>query len=210
MKFVLFVEGHTEKVLPAFLKRWLDPRLEQPVAIQVVRFEGQAELIRDASQKANLYLNAPKQDVIAVISLLDLYGAFLPYPSTITSTQERYEWAKQHLENKVNHPKFRQHFAVHETEAWLLSSLSIFPSDIQKGLTTKTQKPESVNFDEPPAKLLDRLYTSKTNRQYKKIVNGTNLFAKLDPQVAYEKCPYLKMMLDEMLRLAEEAGIPPL
>ena len=26
MKFVLFVEGHTEKIgLPSFLKRWLDP-----------------------------------------------------------------------------------------------------------------------------------------------------------------------------------------
>jgi hypothetical protein len=30
MKFVLFVEGYTEKkALPEFLKRWLDPRLSQ-------------------------------------------------------------------------------------------------------------------------------------------------------------------------------------
>ena len=41
MKFILFVEEHTEdKALPAFLKRWLDRRLESPVGIQTVRFSG--------------------------------------------------------------------------------------------------------------------------------------------------------------------------
>jgi len=35
MKFILFVEGRTEdKALPAFLKKWLDPRLESPVGIR--------------------------------------------------------------------------------------------------------------------------------------------------------------------------------
>ncbi len=33
MKFVLLVEGETEKkVLAGFFKRWLDPRLAKPVA----------------------------------------------------------------------------------------------------------------------------------------------------------------------------------
>jgi len=41
MKFVLFVEGPTERLsLPSFLKRWLDARLNQPVGIQPVKFEG--------------------------------------------------------------------------------------------------------------------------------------------------------------------------
>ena len=50
MKFILFVEGHTEdKALPAFLKRWLDPRLESPVGIQTVRFDGWPELFELSS-----------------------------------------------------------------------------------------------------------------------------------------------------------------
>ena len=45
MKFILFVEGHTEsKAVPSFLKRWLDPRLSKPIGIQSVRFDGWAEL----------------------------------------------------------------------------------------------------------------------------------------------------------------------
>lgn len=40
MKFVLFVEGHTEKqALANFLKRWLDPRLDSHIGFQVVRLE---------------------------------------------------------------------------------------------------------------------------------------------------------------------------
>ena len=81
MKFILFVEGHTEhKAVPAFLKRWLDSRLRQPVAIKSVRFEGWTQLVDDVSKKAQLYLNGSAHaDVITVISLLDLYGPTI-YP----------------------------------------------------------------------------------------------------------------------------------
>jgi len=60
-----------------------------------------------------------------------------------------------------------------------------------------------VNFDEPPAKLLERLYSMHTNRSYKKVVNGKELFGKLDPNIAYQKCPKLKELLDKMFELAK-------
>jgi hypothetical protein len=46
----------------------------------------------------------------------------------------------------------------------------------------------------------DRLY-----KGYKKIVYGSELFDRLDPSVAYSKCPYLAKMLDEMLTMAKSA-----
>ena len=209
MKFILFVEGYTERALPAFFKRWLDPRLDKPVGIQTVRFEGWAELVKDTPNHAKIYLNAPKSDVIAVIALLDLYGLQLPYPDDMVTAADKFIWARQHLEIKVGHAKFRQFFAVHETEAWLLSNVGIFPSEIKSSLTTKTKQPEMVNFDKPPAKLLDEVYQSKTGRHYKKVTNGEELFAKLDPAIAYDKCPHLKLLLDELLALAQEAGQQP-
>lgn len=102
MKFILFVEGYTErKAVPAFLKRWLDPRLTQPVGIQSVRFEGWSELIKDAPKKARLYLENPRTqgEIIAVIALLDLYG--LNYPADKTTVAERYEWAAEELKKNV-------------------------------------------------------------------------------------------------------------
>ena len=203
MKFILFVEGHTEdKALPAFLKRWLDPRLESPVGIQTVRFDGWPELFRDAAQKAKMHLNGPSKDkIIAVISLLDLYGPTF-YPADLTERDKRYLWAKQMIEDKVNEKNFYQFFAVHEVEAWLLSQPVIFPANIRNAFPDKIAKPETVNFDEPPAKLLDRLYQQHTKRTYKKVVNGRDLFSRLDPAIAYEKCPRLRELLDKMLALA--------
>jgi hypothetical protein len=61
MKFILFVEGKTEKqAVPEFLKQWLDPQLKQPVGIRAVRFEGWAELLRETPTKARLLTAQPK------------------------------------------------------------------------------------------------------------------------------------------------------
>jgi hypothetical protein len=204
MKFILFVEGYTEdKALPQFLKKWLDPRLVNPIGIKTVRFEGWQELDKDAPRKANMHLNGPQRgDIIAVISLLDLYGPTF-YPPYLTNSTERCVWAKKHIEDNVDHPKFFQFFAVHEIEAWLLSEPDIFPFDVKRAFPETIQQPESINFDEPPAKLLARIYPKCINRSYKKVVNGKELFRRLDPNVAYEKCPNLKQLLDKMLELAK-------
>src|SRR5207248_11402695 len=103
MKFVLFVEGYTEKYgIPAFLKRYLGPRLSQPVGIKPVRFDGWAELVKDAPRKSRMYLNDPKQksDILAVIALIDLHGPRI-YPPDKKSAASRYDWAKAHLEKNV-------------------------------------------------------------------------------------------------------------
>lgn len=94
---------------------------------------------------------------------------------------------------------------MHEIEAWLLSDASLFPTDVKKASPKKA--PETVNFDTPPAKLLGQLYESKLKRTYKKVTDGENFFPKLSPEVAVEKCPYLKQMLEKMLDLAKDAGL---
>lgn len=150
-----------------------------------------------------MYLDGPdKNEIIAVISLLDLYGPTF-YPSNLKECKERYDWAKKEIEDKVNQPKFFQFFAVHEVEAWLLSEPNIFPVGVKGAFPAKIQHPEKVNFDEPPAKLLGRLYPLHVRRSYKKVVNGKELFGKLDPNVAYKKCPRLQELLDKMLELAQ-------
>lgn len=204
MKFILFVEGHTENmVIPSFLKRWLDPRLSKPVEIKSVRFEGWPELVKDSPTKANLYLS--QCGVIAVIALLDLYGPTI-YPNDKNTATERYTWAKQHLEGKVDQINFFQFFAVHEVEAWLLSDPSIFPNLIKTSIQKISQSPETINTTLPPAKRLNDIYKKKIKRRYKKVVYGKNLFLKLDPNVAYNKCPYLKELLDAMLKIAKNAS----
>ena len=135
MKFVLFVEGHTEKLaVPQFLKRWLDPRLARPVGIKVSRFEGWNEYARDIRQKVELNLSGKSgSDVIAGIGLLDLYGPTI-YPAELADVASRLAWAKEHFERLTGHPRFRQHFAVHELEAWLLAEPAVLPRAVREAL----------------------------------------------------------------------------
>ncbi|MBK6430745.1 MAG: DUF4276 family protein [Anaerolineae bacterium] len=207
MKFVLLVEGYTEqKAIPAFLKRWLDVRLNQRVGVQIVRFDGWPELISDLPDRAQMYLESPKAaEIIAVIALLDLYGPSI-YPNHLESADQRLLWATKELESRVGRERFKVFFAVHEVEAWLLSNSELFPTVIRKALPAKITYPETVNFDEPPGKLLDRLYKDRLRRKYKKLTDGKDLFDQLDPQTVYNKCPYFRQMMDTMLQLAKDAG----
>jgi hypothetical protein len=132
----------------------------------------------------------------------DLYGPTF-YPSTATTVTGRCDWARNHFSNLVGDARFRQYFAVHETEAWLLSDPTILPVK----LPASCAQPETVNFAQPPARLLNGLYQSQLKRPYKKLEDGYNLFTKLAPEAARKKCPYLDAMLLEMLALAKQAGL---
>lgn len=206
MKFILFVEGYSEKkALPAFIKRWLDDQLDPKVGLKVVRFEGWADYNREVQKKVRVYLNSPgSDDIIAIIGLIDLYGPTI-YPTQLTTAEARYEWGKNEFENRVGHPRFRHFFAVHETEAWLLSEPTLFHQGIRSGFPGRVTQPETVNFNEPPGKLLERLYKDRLKQTYKKVTHGKELFDKLDPAIAYASCPHLRDLLDEMLNLARNA-----
>lgn len=207
MKFVLFCEGWTEKgALPDFLRRWLNSKLPAKVGVQPVRFNGWAEMVKDSPVKARLHLCNP--NIIAVVALLDLYGPTF-YPADRTTVADRYEWAKAHLEKKVGDPRFLQCFAVHDIEAWILSQPDVLPPEVRKKLPAKHVKPETVNFDEPPAYLLNRLYEEATGRTYKKRTYGEELFRELDPQLVWERCPYFRRLADELVNLAKKALEPP-
>ena len=206
MRFVVFVEGDVEKrVLSPFLRRWLDPNTTNRVGVHVIRFQGVNQFTKKVPIVARKHLDGPAQsEIIAAVGMLDLYGVDY-YPPEISSVKERYDWLCQRFSDEVHHTKFRMFCAVHELEAWILSQPNVLPTEVKRALPSTVQ-PENINFGEPPSKLLQKLYDEKLKRQYKKIVDGTNLFTRLDPAVARDRCPYLKLMLDEMLNLAIEVG----
>ncbi|MHB1036365.1 MAG: DUF4276 family protein [Pirellulales bacterium] len=208
MKFILLVEGDTEKkVVADFLKRWLDHRLNQRVRIDIVRFRGNDRLMREMVAKAQTYLDGPGSgEIVAVIGLLDLYGLDC-YPREKVTARDRYDWAVEEFHSRVDRTKFRMFFAVHELEAWILAQPECLPRAVLDALPRTVAEPERVDFDEPPAKLLSQLYRKHTRREYKKVTYGQQLFRKLDPDVVVGKCPYLKAMLAEMLKMAKAAEL---
>lgn len=199
MRFVVFCEGYTERAVMAdLLSRWLNPRLSQRVGFKRVRFDGWPQLVADTPKKAANYLIDP--DVLGVISLLDLYGPTF-YPSNLTSATERKLWGMEFMQGRVQDARYRHHFAIHEVEAWVLSQPEILPPAVKNRLPSKATQPETINFDEPPAKLLNKLYRETLRKDYKKVVEGTKLLAKLNPEIVYQKCPAFKALADDLLFL---------
>ncbi len=212
MKFLLFVEGQTEaEALPRFFRKWLDLRLPEPVSVQPIPFRGSGHYVKDIAQKVRSQMASKAGgEVIACVGLLDLYGL----PETITqnhanwrklSVAERVSRATQTLEQRVNHSKFRQFFAVHELEAWLLSQPELFPWTLKRSLEPLALRPEEVNFTRPPAVRLGEIYR-KEGRDFKKTADSVTLFQRLDPHSAAQSCPYLREMLETLLTLAQEAN----
>jgi len=203
-RIALFVEGDTERgALTTFFKKWLDPHfpLDKRVGIQAVNFEGISHYLDDLGEEVKLHIRERRAN--RVFGLVDLYG--LP-PSRIdlsnySNTDERVTAARSRIMELVPaelRPCFRQHFAVHEVEAWLLAYPEKFDPKIQ-GVIQKRQ-PETVNLTEPPAKLLKKLMRNR----YQKTVFAINVFSSVDPQVAIDKCPYLKLLAENLLRVARE------
>ena len=170
------------------------------LGITVVRFQGVSNYLNDVVQKVSLFLDDSRANF--VFGLVDLYG--IP-PSRIdlskcATIRDKVETARAHMRNLVDpvyRDRFRQHFAVHEVEAWLLACPEVWPRAVRDEI--QRRPPEEVNFNEPPARFLKRILRGR----YQKKRTAMNLFPRIDPQAASEKCPYLNALMQDLLRVAK-------
>jgi len=203
----LFVEGDTERgearrrTLSAFFHRWLDPQLPSAskVGITPVKFQGVSNYLDDLPQKVALYLDDGRANF--VFGLIDLYG--IPVSridlSKYSTIQEKVKAGRAHIRALVPQEyreRFRQHFAVHEIEAWLLAYPEQWPAEVRSQITKRP--PEQVDFNEPPAKFLKRILGGR----YKKTTTAMNVFPRVDPQGAINQCPHLKHLVEDLLAVA--------
>lgn len=203
-RIALFVEGDTEHgALKAFFHNWLDAQLpkHERVGIQPVKFQGVSNYLDDLPKKVELQLEG-RADF--VFGLVDLYG--LPPDrfdfAQCTNVKEKVIEARKTIKKLIPAKyasRFRQHFAVHEVEAWLLAYPELFPAEVRSQFTKR--RPEDVNFREPPAKFLKRILG-----RYQKTVFSRNKFPAVDPQIAIDKCPYLRLLADDLLAIAKRLG----
>jgi hypothetical protein len=207
MKFVLLVEGETERrSLPEFLGRGLNQQLNKKVGIDTIDMRGWSNFTKEVRKRTHTHLDSPRANsIIAVIGLLDLYAPTF-YPNLKASSDEKHDWAVNHFESLVDRARFRMFFAVHEIEAWILSQPNLLPQPVQSSLPGSIAHPETVNHDQPPSHRLKQAYRDKLKTTYKKTTDGVNSFRQLDPAVVAQKCPRFHQMLNEMLALAQAAG----
>lgn len=203
LKFIVLAEGHTEqRVLPDFLAKWFLTRFTATAEFDIICLEGCSNFKKKAHKRAKDYLEKP--EIIGVIGLLDLHGPDF-YASNCTTIDEKYAWAVEYFEGLVKDARFRMFLAVHEIEAWLFSQPDVFPESVRMAVQNQAE-PETIDFEKPPSRLLNEFYDETLRRDYKKVTDGALLFDKLDPSIAYGKCPYLRKLLDGIASLAINFG----
>lgn len=154
-QIALFVEGDTEsgdarrRTLPVFIKHWLDPQLpkDKRVGIKAVKFQGVSNYLDDLAQKVVSYLDDNRANF--VVGLVDLYG--IPTNridlSKFATIKKKVEAAREYTRKlipKKYRDRFRQHFAVHEVEAWLLAYAEEWPKEVRDEI--RKRPPEEVNW----------------------------------------------------------------
>ncbi|MBI2302203.1 MAG: DUF4276 family protein [Armatimonadetes bacterium] len=210
--FVVVAEGGTERrVLGPLLQRWLATRFASAPGVKVHSASGLGKHQKLREQLARLTPDAPgANEVIAVISLLDLHGCGLTFPPSYWSLKQRIRWATRRIETGADAPRFHHCFAVHEVEAWLLAQPEVFPAEVRRRLRKLAVNPEEVDDLDPPAARISEAYRGALNRAYEKVRDGARLFGRLDPEIAASRCPNLRLLLDLLYRCACDFGVEPL
>ncbi len=201
-RIALFVEGDTERTLPTFFHRWLDPQLpdKSKVGITAVKFQGVSNFLDELPKILELYLREERANfVVGLVDLYDIPSHHIDLSKHGSIRQKVYAARRyiRHLVPSQFGARFRQHFAVHEVEAWLLAYPERWPAEVRDQI--KKRPPEQVNFKEPPARFLKRILGGR----YKKTVHAKNLFLEVDPQSAINRCPFLSLLAEDLLAIAK-------
>ena len=196
MKITILVEGRTEKAFMPHLRRFLTHRLAGRPMPHLDPFPCDGRVYKGEKLRRtveHLLLRRPKSD--AVIALTDVYTGTNDFHDAADAKRKMREWVGPA-------EKFYPHAAQHDFEAWLLP----YWSEIQVVAGHKKGpppgSPERVNHKRPPSSYIREIFEIGTCRDsYSKTRDATRILTGKDLQVAADKCPELKALLNTILGL---------
>jgi hypothetical protein len=208
VRVVVYCEGDTEELI---LKPLLAPYRERLAGcgygLDVHIFNGAPELKRKIGAATRAAL---QHGVERVFGLIDLYGAPIVWPRNVLQSDDplaaRCEYAREQMRSWVPsdiRDRFHPHLAVHELEAWLLADSQALSDEMGRKVGP-WPRPEEVDFDKPPAALLNELFHTRPNKKrYDKKVDGRMLFGKVNVDTVYQMCPNFRAFVDDLLALCK-------
>ncbi len=203
VRIAILVEGATEKAFQDTLRTFLKSRLSGRMPKLAFRTDGPGGRIpKEGTLKRIVELLLNKND--AVIALTDVYTGSNSKDFTDAADAKRKmtEWVGS------GETRFHPHAAQHDFEAWLLPYWSRIKSVAGSTRGPPSPHPESVNHGHSPAKVLQDIFMTGSNkRAYSKVRDGTAILRGQDLTVAASACPELKAFLNTILGLS---GAPKL
>lgn len=205
MTFGLLVEGYTERAaLQQFLRRALAGRGRTGIGFRTY-MSGSGGNSRYVAEFPILARKAAVHGF--VFGLLDLHrlpATVLPHGRLPTAAAV--STAKRALEERLPsdlRSRVRQHFAVHEVEAWILAG----SAPAERGIEIPKawhNRPEELDGDQPPSARLDDCFRPRFGVRYDKAVHGPQLLARTDPAEVLERCPHFRLLVEDIEAAVDE------
>jgi len=143
-----------------------------------------------------------KPDVIAVFTLIDLYGMNLVDHRLDDELDAKAERVRSWLRTQVQHHRraqaFFPHVSVHEVEAWILAEGTALALRLKDPSIGPDPRAEWKNFQKPPKKRINELFLRDKKTRYKETFDGQALFSKMEFQPVYDSCPYFRKFYDDL------------
>jgi hypothetical protein len=197
-RIVVLCEGKTEeRAIRLFVARqWAADGLS---AVGLARVDLRGHLDKIATF-ARIHLDEP--EVLAVFTLVDLYGMTLathpPKDNLDIKVRRVQDWLRSQLGQLKRAPDFRPHVSVHEVEAWILAEGAALARKLPDQKIKSDRLAEIKNFQNPPSKRLDELFSKSKGRHYQKIEDGEPLFSNMEFQPVYDSCQYFRRFYDDL------------
>jgi hypothetical protein len=197
-RIAIIVEGATEQAFRTVLGKYLTRTLSGQVPkLRFIPKDGRIPTGDRLKRDVSLLL----REHDAVIALTDVYTGPRPFDfvDAADAKSKMRQWVGPEL-------RFYPHAAQYEVEAWLLPYWSRIQQLSGSDRNAPSSTPETVNHDKPPAKHLQEVFRSGSNkRAYSKTRDGADILRGQDLEISAARCPELRAFLDTILMLSTAA-----
>ena len=207
MTIVIYCEGETEQRVLPFLLNYFQARRradEAQARLSARSLNGVSAYLTKIGPAVRNRIDVEGDQV--VFGLIDFYRCGLHFVRPKAQDTDTLARRVEHLESQIHEliptgcrRHFHQHFAVHEIEAWILSDEEPLHKRLGDSQLGPWPRPEEVNLNKSPSTQIMELYWNKRRESYQKTTDGENLLRKANPDRIYEKCPYFREFVDEVL-----------
>lgn len=207
-RIVVLCEGDTEELaVRHFIRRQWEVDGLAAVGLEPRNLNGQPKKLGPFALD---YLDEP--DVLAVFTLVDLYGMTLvthPPNDELDAKVERVrKWLRNQIQSHGRSADFFPHVSVHEVEAWILAEGTALSHRLGDPGIKPDPQAELKNFQNPPKKRIDELCRRKKKTRYKEIADGQPLFSRMAFQPVYGSCRYFREFYDDLRVVARRQPSP--
>lgn len=208
MKVIVYVEGKSDKLaMESLLKDLIENQETQGITIQFFAAKGsdnqrggnaKKELLEVIPKKAISILQNDSQSIVVVIP--DLYPQNIGFPHTTYDelkagiiNQFEQELTKKQIEDHRLKQRFKVFCYKHDLEALVLASENQLRNRLglkmdQKFPISWTIPVEDQNHDQPPSRIVERLFKAY-NKTYRKTVDSALILGKANYQDIAQRCP---------------------